>query len=57
MNEKDLKDVALRVYNVDIYNAMNEDATPENIAASIKEDPIPVLLYLLDVIEDLQATT
>lgn len=52
MNE--LLEISERVYNVDIYNAMNEDATPANIAESIQADPLPVIEYLLDVIEDMQ---
>jgi len=51
----DIRDIAQRIYDIDPWNARNEDATPESIAESIKNDPLPVIQYLIEVIEDLQA--
>ena len=54
-NMDDLMSIAQRIYDIDPWGARNEDATPETIAESIKDDPIPVIMYLLETIEELQA--
>jgi len=51
----DIMSIAQRIYDIDPWGARNEDATPETIAESIKDDPIPVIMYLLETIEELQA--
>lgn len=51
MDNKWLNELAQRVFDVDPWEARNNDATPESIAESIKNDPLPVIEYLLDVIE------
>ncbi len=52
----DIMSIAQRVFDIDPWGARNEDATPESIAESIKDDPLPVIQYLLEVIEELQGT-
>ena len=47
----DIMSIAQRIYDIDPWGARNEDATPETIAESIKSDPLPVIEYLLDVID------
>jgi len=54
-NEILRNELAQRIYDIDPWNARNEDATPENIAASIKDDPLPVIQYLVELVEELQA--
>lgn len=50
-----LMDTARRVLNVDFYGAMDADETPETIAETIKNEPLTVINFLLDMIDDLQA--
>ena len=57
MTEKILRDeLAQRIFDIDRWNAINEDATHEIIAESIERDPLPVSQYLLEMVEDLQAS-
>ena len=44
-------ELAQRVFDIDPWEARENNATPETIAESIKNDPLPVIEYLLDVIE------
>ena len=48
-------ELAQRIFDIDPWNARNEDATPELIADSIKADPLPVIQYLVELVEELQA--
>ena len=50
-----IKELAERVYNLDIYEARNNDTTPEEIADAIRENPAETIKYLLDIIDALQA--
>ena len=50
-----IKDLANRIYNIDIYENRNNDTTPEDIAESIRTNPAETIKYLLDIIDDLQA--
>lgn len=50
-----LMDTARRVFDVDYYGAMDADETPETIAETIKNEPLTVINFLLDMIDDLQA--
>lgn len=45
-------ELAQRIYDLDIYEARDNDATPESIADDIKNYPLDVMGYLLDLIED-----
>jgi hypothetical protein len=47
-------DLAARVYSLDIYEARNNDETPETIAETIRTNPAEIIKYLLDIIDDLQ---
>lgn len=47
--------LAQRLYDLDPYEARDYDETPETIALLIKNDPILILNYLVDLVEDLQA--
>ena len=48
-------ELAQRIIDTDNYGAMDADATPETVAQDISNDPLEVINYLLDIIEDLQA--
>lgn len=45
---------AERLYNLDVYNALDYDETPETIADTIKSDPVAIINHLLDIIDELQ---
>jgi hypothetical protein len=51
----ELRALAERIYNIDIYENRNNDTTPDDIAEQIKQNPAEVIRYLLDIIDDLQA--
>lgn len=56
MTEKILRDeLAQRIYDLDTYEAIDTDTTPEDIADSIQNDPLTVIGYLVELVEDLQA--
>ena len=44
-----------RIYNLDPYEAQDNDDTPETLATTIKEDPLYVIEYLINWIDELQA--
>jgi len=48
-------ELAQRIYDIDPYEAQDADETPETIAESITQDPLTVIKFLVDMIEDLQA--
>ena len=48
-------DIANRIIDLDPYGARDAEETPESIAEKIKTDPESIILYLLEVVEDLQA--
>ena len=50
-----LNELAQRIFDIDPWGALNEDADPVSIAESIKSDPLPVIEYLVSLVEDLQA--
>ena len=52
---KDPDIIATRIYNLDIFGNRDNDITPENIKAYIESDPLETILYLLDMVEDMQA--
>ena len=54
-NMDDIMELAERIYNVDIYEAQNNDETPETLAKTIREMPEGIIRFLLDRIEDLEA--
>jgi hypothetical protein len=51
----EIKALAERVYNLDIYEMSNNDTTPADIAEEIRNNPTEVIRYLLDIIDELQA--
>lgn len=51
----DINAIAERIYNIDIYEARNNDISPADIVKSIQEDPLTTINYLLDLIDELQA--
>lgn len=54
MTEMHRNQLAQRIY--DITDPWDRDeATPENIAHDIKTDPLAVIEYLINLVEDLQA--
>lgn len=48
-------ELAKRVYDIDVYENRNNDTTPDDIAKSIKSNPLETIAYLLDIIDDLTA--
>ena len=50
----DRAELAERVYNVDIYEAMNNDATPADIENTISNNPETIIFFLLDTIDNYQ---
>lgn len=47
--------LANRIYSIDVYGFRDSETTPADIEESIKRDPIEVIKYLLDVIDNIQA--
>ena len=47
----ELSEIAKRVYDVDPYEARNNDETPETLAEAITTNPIGIIEFLLDTIE------
>lgn len=45
------QDISNRLYNLDVYNAWDNDETIETIVETIKNEPLTVINYLLDMIE------
>lgn len=52
---EELAEIAERVYNVDIYEARNNDETPETLAKAITTNPLGIMRFLLDRIDELEA--
>lgn len=50
-----ISELAQRVINVDFFGARDAGATVESVAQDIIIDPLTIINYLLDVIDDLQA--
>jgi hypothetical protein len=53
--EQEIMELAERVYNVDPYEAMNNDETPATLAEAIRTNPAGIIRFLLDVIDEYQA--
>ena len=51
----EIKALAERIYNIDIYENRNNDTTPDDIAEAIRTNPAETIKYLLDIIDELQA--
>ena len=54
MDNIDLLCLGQRIIDIDYYNAINHEETPETIARAIEKDPIAIIEYLLSIIEDYQ---
>ena len=52
---KKLIELAERIINIDFYGARDAEETPETIAEKLIYDPITIIEYLVDVVEDYQA--
>ena len=46
---------AQRIIDIDFYEALDTDTTTETIMHDIENDPISVIEFLLDIIEEYQA--
>lgn len=55
MDKANIYDTASRIYNLDLYEARDNNETIDSIAETIETDPYLIICYLLDVIDDLQA--
>ena len=54
MTNIDLLCLGQRIIDIDYYNAMDYEETPETIARKIENDPIDIIEYLLSIIEEYQ---
>ena len=50
-----IKELAERIYQIDVYEMRNNDTTPDDIAEAIRANPAETIKYLLDIIDELQA--
>ena len=48
-------ELAQRLYDLDPYEAQDNDETPETLAQRIKDYPLDVMSHLIGIIEDLYA--
>jgi len=48
---EEVREAAQRVYDIDIYEAMNAGETPETLQRAITENPVGIINFLLDYIE------
>ena len=48
-------ELARRIYDLDVYGARDNDETPETIEHLIIHDPISIINYLVEMVEELQA--
>ena len=53
--EMEVLELAERVYNVDVWEARNNDETPATLAEAIRTNPAGIIRFLLDVIDEYQA--
>lgn len=51
----DIKELAQRIYDIDVYEMRNNDTTTEDIEKDIISNPTEIINYLLDIIDELQA--
>ena len=51
----DLSVLAQRIIDIDYYEFMDNDATIETVSEDIINDPLTVISWLLDTIDELQA--
>lgn len=54
MDNIDLLCLGQRIIDIDYYNAMDYEETPETIARKIENNPIVIIEYLLSIIEEYQ---
>jgi hypothetical protein len=55
MDKAMIYDTANRVYNLDPYEARDNNETVDSIAETIETEPYTIIDYLLDIIDELQA--
>ena len=48
----ELMEAGQRIYDFDPYEARNNDETPETLAEAITKNPIGIINFLLDRLED-----
>ena len=53
--EIDIRELAQRIYDIDVYEMRNNDTATEDIEKDIISNPTDIINYLLDIIEELQA--
>ena len=53
--QKEITTTAQRLYNFDVFGARDAGATVESIAQDIEKEPINIIKYLLDYIEEIEA--
>ena len=51
----DISALAQRIIDLDYYEFMDNDATIETVSEDITNDPLTVIAWLLDTIDNLQA--
>lgn len=55
MIDEKLYRTAKRIIDIDPYGAADADETPESVSREILNDPLYIISFLLDVIDELQA--
>lgn len=55
MTKQEIQETANRIINVDFFGARDAGATVESIAQDIEKEPIKVINYLLDELENIEA--
>lgn len=51
-NEILINELAQRIIDIDFYGARDADETPETIAETIKNDPLGVIQWLVELLEE-----
>lgn len=52
---EDLRLLAEQIKDIDFYEALDNDTTTEDIEKMLEDDPITIIKWLVDIIEDYQA--
>lgn len=50
-----INELATRIYDLDPYDAHDTDTTVDDIISQIDGDPLPIINYLLNIVEEATA--
>ena len=51
----DIYELAQRIIDIDHYGALDADETAETISSAMSDQPLAVIAWLVEIIEELQA--